>query len=60
MSKALLIKSYTTLTTGTQGNWNDLNMASSYIQGIQTEDSSSRKPSNTPLPIHIPLDWFSG
>ena len=36
MSKALLIKSYTTLTTGTQGNWNDLNMASSYIQGIQT------------------------
>ena len=36
MSKALLIKSYTTLTTGTQGNWNDLNMASSYIQVIQT------------------------
>ena len=36
MSKALLIKSYTTLTTGTQGTWNDLNMASSYIQGIQT------------------------
>lgn len=36
MSKALLIKSYTTLTTGIQGNWNDLNMASSYIQGIQT------------------------
>lgn len=36
MSKALLIKSYTTLTTGTQGNWNELNMASSYIQGIQT------------------------
>ena len=36
MSKALLIKSYTTLTTGTQGNWNDLTMASSYIQGIQT------------------------
>ncbi len=36
MSKALLIKSYTTLTTGTPGTWNDLNMASSYIQGIQT------------------------
>ncbi|MEG1860225.1 MAG: hypothetical protein RRY07_01780 [Bacteroidaceae bacterium] len=36
MSKALLIKSYTTLTTGTSGKWNDLNMASSYIQGIQT------------------------
>ncbi len=36
MSKALLIKSYTTLTTGIQGTWNDLNMASSYIQGIQT------------------------
>ena len=47
MSKALLIKSYTTLTTGTQGNWNDLNMASSYIQGIQTgkilEDVSADK-----------------
>lgn len=36
MSKALLIKSYTTLTTGVQGSWNELNMASSYIQGIQT------------------------
>lgn len=36
MSKALLIKSYTTITTGTPGAWNDLNMASSYIQGIQT------------------------
>ena len=36
MSKALLIKSYTELTTGTPGSWNDLNMASSYIQGIQT------------------------
>lgn len=36
MSKALLIKSYQTLTTGTQGAWNELGMASSYIQGIQT------------------------
>lgn len=36
MSKALLIKSYTNITTGTQGQWNDLNMASSYIQGIET------------------------
>lgn len=36
MSKALLIKSYTDLTTGITGNWNELNMASSYIQGIQT------------------------
>lgn len=36
MSKALLIKSYTELTTGTQGVWNELTMASSYIQGIQT------------------------
>ena len=36
MSKALLIKSYTNLTTGTQGQWNELNMASSYIQGIET------------------------
>lgn len=36
MSKVLLINSYTTLTTGIQGSWNALNMASSYIQGIQT------------------------
>jgi hypothetical protein len=38
MSKALLIQSYTTLTTGVQGEWNELNMANSYIQGIQTGD----------------------
>ena len=38
MSKALLIQSYTTLTTGTQGDWNQLNIANSYIQGIQTGD----------------------
>lgn len=38
MSKALLIQSYTTLTTGTLGDWNELNMANSYIQGIQTGD----------------------
>lgn len=36
MSKALLIQSYTTLNTGIQGDWNELNMANSYIQGIQT------------------------
>lgn len=36
MPKALLIKSYTNLTTGSQGQWNELNMASSYIQGIET------------------------
>lgn len=36
MPKALLIKSYTDITTGTPGVWNELNMASSYIQGIQT------------------------
>ena len=38
MSKALLIQSYTTLTTGIQGDWNELNMANSYIQVIQTGD----------------------
>ena len=38
MSKALLIQSYTTLNTGIQGEWNELNMANSYIQGIQTGD----------------------
>lgn len=38
MSKALLIQSYTTLNTGIQGDWNELNMANSYIQGIQTGD----------------------
>ncbi len=36
MSKALLIKSYTTKTTGTQGKWNELDDAPSYIQGIET------------------------
>lgn len=38
MSKALLIQSYTTLNTGIQGDWNELTMANSYIQGIQTGD----------------------
>ena len=38
MSKALLIQSYTDLKTGTQGQWNTLNMANSYIHGIQTGD----------------------
>lgn len=36
MSKALLIKSYTNITTGTPGQWNELNMPVSYIQGIET------------------------
>lgn len=36
MSKALLIKSYTTKTTGVQGKWNELDDAPSYIQGIET------------------------
>jgi len=36
MSKALLIKSYTTKTTGTQGKWNEMDDAPSYIQGIET------------------------
>ena len=59
MSKALLIKSYTTLTTGIQGNWNDLNMASSYIQGIQTgkilEDVSADKIAA--LISGVPTPW---
>jgi hypothetical protein len=38
MSKALLIQSDTTLVTGVQGGWNQLNMANAYIQGIQTGD----------------------
>lgn len=59
MSKALLIKSYTTLTTGIQGSWNDLNMASSYIQGIQTgkilEDVSADKIAA--LISGVPTPW---
>lgn len=59
MSKALLIKSYTTLTTGTQGQWNDLNMASSYIQGIETgkilEDVSADKIAS--LISGVPTPW---
>lgn len=59
MSKALLIKSYTTIETGTQGQWNDLNMASSYIQGIQTgkilEDVSADKIAA--LISGVPTPW---
>lgn len=59
MSKALLIKSYTTLATGTQGEWNDLNMASSYIQGIQTgnilDDVSADKIAS--LISGVPTPW---
>lgn len=59
MSKALLIKSYTTLTTGIQGSWNDLNMASSYIQGIQTgkilDDVSADKIAS--LISGVPTPW---
>ncbi len=36
MSKALLIKSYTAKTTGVQGQWNEMDDAPSYIQGIKT------------------------
>lgn len=39
MSKALLIKSYTNITTGTQGQWNELTMARSYIQELKQEKS---------------------
>ena len=35
-TKALLIKSYTNVSTGTAGEWNELNMVPSYIQGIKT------------------------
>ena len=59
MSKALLIKSYATLTTGTQGSWNDLNQASSYIQGIQTgeilEDVNAEKIAS--LISGVPTPW---
>lgn len=59
MSKALLIKSYATLTTGTQGTWNDLNQASSYIQGIQTgeilEDVDAEKIAS--LISGVPTPW---
>lgn len=59
MSKALLIKSYTTLTMGVQGDWNELNMASTYIQGIQTgqilEDVTAEKI--TALISGVPSPW---
>lgn len=59
MSKALLIKSYTDLTTGITGSWNELNMASSYIQGIQTgkilEDVTADKISA--LISGVPTPW---
>ncbi len=37
-TKALLIQSQTTQNGGDQGEWNELKMATSYIQGIQTGD----------------------
>lgn len=59
MSKALLIKSYTTLTTGTQGQWNELTMAASYIHGIETgkilEDATADKVAA--LISGVPTPW---
>lgn len=59
MSKALLIQSYTTLTTGIQGDWNELNMANSYIQGIQTGDILSTVNAQTlsALISGVPSPW---
>ena len=59
MSKALLIQSYTTLTTGVQGDWNALNMANSYIQGIQTGDilSSVNAQTLNALISGVPSPW---
>lgn len=64
-TKALLIKSYTNLSTGTAGEWNELNMAPSYIQGIKTgkilDEMSSDKLAAlisgvpTPLGARTPL-----
>ncbi|MDD6928145.1 MAG: hypothetical protein PUI89_02475 [Bacteroidales bacterium] len=59
MSKALLIKSYTNLTTGTPGEWNELNMPVSYIQGIETGkilDDLTADKLNT-LISGIPTPW---
>ncbi len=59
MSKALLIKSYTALTTGTQGEWNQMNMANSYIQGIQTGDILGNVNAQTlsALISGVPTPW---
>lgn len=59
MSKALLIKSYTSLTTGTLGSWNNLTMASSYIQGVRTgkilEDANAEQIAG--LISGVPTPW---
>ena len=65
-TKALLIKSYTNVSTGTAGEWNELNMVPSYIQGIKTgkilEEMSSDKLAAlisgvpTPWPRHSPCN----
>lgn len=59
MSKALLIKSYKDLTTGTTGTWNELNMASSYIQGIKTGEMSEDTNADTigSLISGVPTPW---
>lgn len=59
MSKALLIKSYTDLTTGTPGCWNELGMATSYIQGIQTGqiDGNAAAANLKALISGVPTPW---
>ncbi|MCD8296620.1 MAG: hypothetical protein LUC88_03510 [Prevotella sp.] len=60
MSKALLIKSYTDLTTGTQGNWNELNQANSYIRGIQTGailDNTTSPQTLNAIISGVPTPW---
>lgn len=59
MSKALLIQSYTKIATGTQGEWNALNMANSYIQGIQTGNILSNVNAQTlsTLISGVPSPW---
>ena len=58
-TKALLIKSYTNVSTGTAGEWNELNMVPSYIQGIKTgkilEEMSSDKLAA--LISGVPTPW---
>ncbi len=58
-TKALLIKSYTTISTGLQGQWNPLDQATSYIHGIETGDllKDASADSIAALISGVPTPW---
>ncbi len=58
-TKALLIKSYETKTTGDRGKWNKLDQTASYIQGIETGQILDNMPADklAMLISGVPSPW---